>query len=149
MNLTDMKFRFEGDGDYSVYVVNLDPEIPKDKKNMKPKFLPPEEFLDNPIGSVYVGVTTQSREERLKDHLRGHKAGKGIVTKYCGKVVYQGGQMVTSPLWDDTDSFSGLEYEDALKLESWLGWKISEEGYYVWGPHYHKEKNFLGIPPFV
>ena len=149
MDLSIMKPLFEGDGSYCVYVVNLDPEIPKAKNKMKPKFLPPEEFLDNPIGSVYVGVTTQSREERLKDHLRGHKAGKRIVTKYCGKVVYQGGKIVTSPLWDESDCFSGLEYEDALKLESWLGWKISEEGYYVWGPHYHKEKNFLGIPPFV
>jgi len=91
-------------------------------------------------GSLYVGVTGKKPEERFQQHLRGEKAGKGYVRDCHISHEYS--------ICAQTDLFfrmkKNLDNKDAIKLESWLGWKLSGCGYAVWGPHAHKDEDFLG-----
>jgi hypothetical protein len=150
LDLSEKKISFEGKGEHCVYVVNLKPTIKTivHKKGRAAIFKPPKAMQERPLGFLYVGQTGVDREERLKRHLDGTQSGIGLVAKYGEAWIKRKGITIVTPLWDESQSFSGVNWEDSLKLESWLGWKLSEIGYYVWGPHYHKENNFLGAEPF-
>ena len=146
----EMKDLFEGKGKSNVYVVNLRKDVDKlkDSKRKHATWKPPMKWQANPKGYVYVGQTNLTPLERLKDQLRDHKAGKGYVRDYHQTLLMKEGKVIHSPLWDISKTFENLNYEESLKLESWLAWKISERGYYVWGSHKHKEENFLGQHPY-
>ena len=53
---------------YTIYVIDLSDDVPKDR--VRPK------------GWVYVGQTVFPREARYQEHIDGEKAGRGWVTKY-------------------------------------------------------------------
>jgi hypothetical protein len=146
----EMKKSFEGKGTSNVYVVNLRKEIDriKDSKWKHATWKPPQKWRENPMGYVYVGQTNQTPIERLEDHIRDINAGKGYVRDYHQAIIKQEGKIIQSPLWDKSETFENLDYEESLKLESWLAWKISLRGYYVWGSHKHKEEKFLGTHPY-
>ena len=145
-----MKSLFEGGGESSVYVVNLRGDIDKIKhhKFKHATWKPPKQWETSPIGYVYVGQTNIAPIQRLKEHLAGRKAGRGYVRDYCQTLTIKDGEVIQSPLWDISETFEKLDYDDSLKLESWLAWKLSLTGYYVWGSHKHKEEQFLGHHPF-
>ena len=146
----EMKALFEGKGTSNIYVVNLRRDIDKikDSKWKHATWKPSEEWQKSPKGYVYVGQTNLTPVQRLKDHLRDHKAGKGYVRDYHQPLSMKEGVIIKTPLWNVSETFENLDYEDSLKLESWLAWKISLRGYYVWGSHKHKEEEFLGNHPF-
>ena len=146
----EMKSLFEGRGTSNIYVVNLRKEIDKikDSKRKHATWKPPKKWQENPEGYVYVGQTNLTPLERLKAHMRNHKAGKGYARDYHQPLSMKEGEIIQSPLWDISETFENLDYEESLKLESWLAWKISLRGYYVWGSHKHKEEKFLGNHPY-
>ena len=148
--LDEMKDRFEGKGESNVYVVNLRKDIDriKDSRWKHATWKPPKRWQEDPVGYVYVGQTKLTPIERLMDHIRDHKAGKGYVRDFHQTLSVKGGEIIQSPLWDVSETFENLDYEDSLRLESWLAWKISLMGYYVWGSHKHKYEEFLGKSPF-
>ena len=80
----EMKNLFEGKGKSNIYVVNLRKEIDeiKDSKRKHSTWKPPKKWQENPEGYVYVGQTNLTPLERLKAHIRNHKAGKGYVRDY-------------------------------------------------------------------
>lgn len=146
----EMKTLFEGKGISNIYVVNLRTEIDKikDSKRKHASWKPPKKWQGKPAGYVYVGQTNLTPLERLNAHRRNHKAGKGYVRDYHQPLSMKEGEIIQSPLWDICETFENLDYEESLKLESWLAWKISLRGYYVWGSHKHKEEEFLGTHPY-
>ena len=146
----EMKNLFEGKGTSNIYVVNLRKEIDKikDSKRKHATWKPPKKWQENPEGYVYVGQTNLTPIERLKAHMRNHKAGKGYARDYHQPLSMKEGEIIQSPLWDISETFENLDYEESLKLDSWLAWKISLGGYYVRGSHKHKEDKFLGNHPY-
>ena len=49
-------------------------------------------------------------------------------------------------MWEQEFLMTGKK--EAMMLESWYGWALYQAGWFVWGPHYHREKNFLNKMPF-
>ena len=150
-DINTMKEIFEGKGNFSVYVIDLVNDVARIKKISKPAFEPMNsEFRETPLGCIYVGQTKNKPEQRLLDHIRNQRfKGKRIVEKFAQPTTYKNGEVVESPLWENKKSFQRLDFDDSLELESWLGLKLSQEGYFVWGPHYHKNNpGFLLKPPF-
>jgi hypothetical protein len=150
-DINTMKELFEGKGTYSVYVIDLVNDVANIKKISKPAFQPMDsDFRETPLGCIYVGQTKYTPEQRLLNQIRGQRyMGRRIVQKFAQPTTYKNGEVIESPLWEEKKSFQRLDFEDSLELESWLGLKLSQEGYFVWGPHHHKENpEFLSKPPF-
>ncbi len=147
----EMKDVFDNNGIYSVYVIHLDDEIKQkwDSRGKKSAF-PRGKYqnleskgLVTHQGCVYVGYTGKDLETRFSEHIRGINCQNKIVTDFRISDDYSEAMM------DDEFLITGIESQEiAMKLESWYGWALYKAGYMVWGPHFHREEDFLLYSPF-
>ena len=147
----EMKNRFGKEGPYSVYVILLSEEIKKfwNQNNRKSAF-PRDKYwnleskgLVTHKGCVYVGYTGKDLRLRFDEHLRGINCQNKIVTKFPYSTDYD------EAMLDSEFLITGIETKDiAMKLESWYGWALYQDGYMVWGPHLHNYETFLHHSPF-
>ena len=99
----------KGNSVYTVYVVNL-------RDTVGPRV--------GPHGWVYVGQTTRAPQERLRQHLSGHKASRH---------VFRHGVDLNRRLYRNVPATRFKE--DVLKLEARLARDLKRRGYNVLGGH--------------
>ena len=147
--IDDIRDRFGNGGDRCIYVVELRNDVVNDGKLAA--FIPPKQYHGK-LKCVYVGQSVNP-VDRVSNAMSGHQAGKGIVRDYATckieKQVQNGKERILeSPLWDNVGTITDVPWDIVDKVESYFGWKLSLEGYRVWGPHHHKKNRFLGEPPY-
>ena len=151
--LEKLREEFQGtwEAPKSIYVLKISDDAMHDDKALKIRKFPCSDYpdiTDDPIGCVYVGVTSISPEKRFEVHKsRDKKAAKiaklGYLSdetfKMCGKNL--------------TEEFGfrdvGWRENKPEKLESWVAWNFYQMGYWVWGSHHHEIEDFLGKTPFL
>lgn len=103
---------------HSVYVIELDRAVMKDKKFMEAN---PHTSPDTPPNTpLYVGMTGLHVEQRLQNHLIGHKSSR-YVHKY--------GLKLRPELYEHLNPMS---FDNAVKMEKQLADELREQGYPVW-----------------
>lgn len=102
-------------GTHSVYVIELDREVLKERK-----FVEENPQHDPDKACLYVGVTGLDPEERFENHQRGHKASKWV-RKY--------GECLRPDLFEEYDPMS---YDEAAKKEVELAEDLRAKGHAVW-----------------
>ena len=121
------------------------------------------DIVEEPLGFVYVGVSDNpvkrfeghagreppgSKNKPAKIAKLGHlfsytsfeECSDGLTEKYGIKKVS----------WNKYVTPAGKTIEKRQEaVESWLGWALYKAGYWVWGPKYHEEEDFLELEPFL
>jgi hypothetical protein len=99
----------------SVYVVELDREVLKERRfaRANPGYVPGQLCL-------YVGSTALAPEERLRNHLRGHRGNR---------YVYRYGRRLRPEL---TSHYPPLTRDEAELTERELALELRRRGYAVW-----------------
>jgi len=98
-----------------IYVLELSPEAAAD-----PDFLSANPQYVEGMDCVYVGSSSQTAEQRLKDHLIGHNASR-IAHHYALKLRY-----------DLMPDQKPIPKECALKQEKRLARSLRSKGFAVW-----------------
>jgi len=143
-----MKNKYETGKGYNIYVAELNPSIAVlDKKVKRRTFSETPDFVENknPIGYVYVGLTSNSREHRFDQHLDDYKAGRGYVRDFHISKKYEECVGRLSNLY----GFDNVSKKNSDYLESWVAWSLYQAGYWVWGSHKHKEEDFLETGDYI
>ena len=167
-----MRARFGGSGRYNVYVMELKSsaieitmQFPTDDRKIssarrsgshlveRMTWFPTRDWGEV-TGCVYVGYTSKSVRERFEKHREGGNLAAKVAKKkrcVCHPMGHLKCEAFSACCGFITEEF-GIEgiddVETAKKLESWVGWSLYLQGYYVWGPDYHQKVRFLGDPPF-
>ena len=152
--LSEMRNKYQKDQKFraKIYIARLDDGILDISSKMRQIKFPSGSYCSETDvdykGCVYVGFTTWPKaEKRFQDHLRNHKAGRGILRDFhsstdyeecCGELTRKYGFVHLS-----------TENHEHEKIESWVGWMLCNLGYYVWGPNYHTKEDFLLKGAFV
>lgn len=100
---------------FSVYVVELDPEVLGFRR-----FREANPDCDSPRLCLYVGMTAHSPDVRFDQHKAGYKSGK-YVKRY--------GLRLMPNLYEHHNP---LYYEDACRMEVQLAEALRNRGYGVW-----------------
>lgn len=96
----------------SVYVIHLREEVKNERKMMD------QNTSLDPMGYLYVGMTNIPVEERVANHIRGHKSCN-LVKKYFREIFLSRVE-------------SSLLYEQAKARETALAEELRKEGYWVY-----------------
>lgn len=99
---------------YSIYVLELRPEVRKERKMIENNAGNPE---SPPKGYFYVGMTGLPVETRVQNHLQGYKSCS-LVTKYYTGNIFK--------------TYSELTYSEAVDLESGVAGELRAQGYWVY-----------------
>ena len=151
--LAKLREEFQGtlEAPKSIYVLRISDDAMKDDRALKIRKFPSSDYpkiIDDPRGCVYVGVTSLDPEERFEVHKSKVRSAAKIA-----KLGYLSHESYEKCGKDLTEKFGfvdvGWRNNKSVKLESWLGWNFYQMGYWVWGPHYHEEEDFLGKFPYL
>jgi len=143
----DMRRKFGGSGEYSVYLMKLKPSA----WEIKPQFHKHPNYprlTHNPEDYVYVGYTSKTVRDRFYDHVEGTVASRAARVAKKGHLWSSEYTSCCLPMTKRFGIEGIAEIETAKKLESWIGWSLYLENYFVWGPDYHQKKSFLGREPY-
>ena len=108
---------------YSVYVVELSKRVFSENR----RFREANPQFNGVLECLYVGMTSKTPEERLKQHLtgalskKGHKISSNIVQKY--------GMYLRPSLYSQLNP---LTREEAMKMEGDLARELRRKRYAVW-----------------
>ncbi len=109
---------------YHVYVVELDKKVWTDRKKFRdanPQFRGIKECL-------YVGMTSNTPQERFLKHKKGHRNRKGY--KISSSYVERYGKFLRPSLYMQFNPLT--KKEDALSTEEKLALLLKKQGYAVW-----------------
>ncbi len=110
---------------YKVYVIELSKKVFTEDA----RFRAANPQFNGVLECLYVGMTSKTPEERLKQHktgyrnLKGHKLSANIVQKY--------GRYLRPSLYNHLNMKS-MTREQALAMEEKLAWDLRRQGYAVW-----------------
>jgi len=110
---------------YRVYVVELSKKV--FTENWRFRAANPQ--FNGVLECLYVGMTSKTPAERLKQHKigyinkKGHKLSAYIVQKY--------GSYLRPSLYDDIN-LKSMTRQQALLMEEKLAWDLRKQGYAVW-----------------
>jgi predicted GIY-YIG superfamily endonuclease len=108
---------------YSVYVVELSKRVFSENR----KFREANPQFNAVLECLYVGMTSKTPEERLKQHLTGALSKKGY--KISSDIVQKYGMYLRPSLYSHLNP---LTREEALKMEAELANKLKRARYAVW-----------------
>jgi predicted GIY-YIG superfamily endonuclease len=114
-----------GSVSYKVYVIELSKKVFTEDA----RFRAANPQFNGVLECLYVGMTSKTPEERLKQHktgyrnLKGHKLSANIVQKY--------GRYLRPSLYNHLNMKS-MTREQALAMEEKLAWDLRRQGYAVW-----------------
>ena len=148
-----LRQEFQGTRDSSreVYILRIKPEAFSDNSAKAKRTFPSDKFpalVEEPVGFVYVGITSNTAEERFEVHR--NKLPKASKIAKSGFLLDGNFQEVGKDLTDKF-GFKEVGWRNHLpeKIESWVAWNFYKMGYWVWGSHHHKKEDFLDREPFI
>ena len=100
---------------YSVYVVELDPEVLKERK-----FVAANPDADPSKPCLYVGMTGLNPTERLENHRAGYKSNR---------FVHRYGKYLRRKMFE---KFNPMTQSEAVEKEVELAESLRTKGYAVW-----------------
>lgn len=110
---------------YKVYVVELSKKV--FTENTKFRVANPQ--FNGVLECLYVGMTSKTPEERLKQHKTGYVSKKGH--KLSANIVKKYGRYLRPSLYDPINS-KLMNRQEALIMEEKLAWDLRRQGYAVW-----------------
>ncbi len=108
---------------YHVYVIELSKRVFSENR----KFRDANIQYNGTIECLYVGMTSQSPEERFKKHKTGCRTKKGH--KISSNIVEKYGLYLRPSLYEHLNP---MTKEEALKMEEQLSLELRCKGYAVW-----------------
>ena len=108
---------------YQVYVVELSRKVFNENR----KFREANPQFNGMLECLYVGMTSKTPEERLKQHKTGYRNKKGH--KISSNIVEKYGRYLRPSLYNHIGM---LTREEALKMEEKLALHLRRERYAVW-----------------
>jgi len=110
---------------YRVYVVELSKRVFTEDTRFR---------LANPqfngvLECLYVGMTSKTPNERLKQHKTGYKNKKGY--KLSAHIVEKYGRYLRPSLYEHINA-KPMNRTEALLMEEKLAWDLRRQGYAVW-----------------
>jgi len=110
---------------YQVYVIELSKKVFSEDykfRNANPQF-------NGSLECVYVGMTSKTPAERLKQHLTGYVNKKGH--NLSAYIVHKYGGYLRPSLYNHIN-IKPMTRLEALKQEEKLAWDLRRQGYAVW-----------------
>ncbi|MEO8770041.1 MAG: ribose-5-phosphate isomerase [Ferruginibacter sp.] len=110
---------------YQVYVIELSKKVFTEDN----RFRAANPQFNGVLECLYVGMTSKTPAERLKQHKtgyinkKGHKLSANIVQKYGGYL---------RPSLYNHFNLKPMTRNEALKMEEKLAWDLRKKGYAVW-----------------
>lgn len=110
---------------YQVYVVELSKKVFSENA----KFRAANPQFNGVLECLYVGMTSKTPAERLKQHKTGYRNKKGH--KLSANIVEKYGRYLRPSLYDHINE-KPMTREEALKMEEKLALDLRRKGYAVW-----------------
>jgi hypothetical protein len=110
---------------YQVYVVELAKRV--FTENYKFRAANPQ--FNGVLECLYVGMTSETPQDRLKQHKTGYRNKKGH--KLSANIVERYGRYLRPSLYEDINS-KPMTRQQALIMEEKLAWDLRRQGYAVW-----------------
>ncbi|MBK9479530.1 MAG: ribose-5-phosphate isomerase [Bacteroidetes bacterium] len=110
---------------YKVYVI----ELPKRVFTEDYKFRNANPQFNGVLECLYVGMTSKTPEERLKQHKTGYRNKKGH--KLSANIVERYGGYLRPSLYNHIN-LQPMTRQEALLQEEKLAWDLRRKGYAVW-----------------
>ena len=110
---------------YQVYVIELSKRVFTENS----KFRAANPQFNGVLECLYVGMTSKTPAERLKQHKTGYINKKGH--KLSASIVYQYGRYLRPSLYEHLNQ-KGMNREEALRMEEKLALDLRRQGYAVW-----------------
>jgi hypothetical protein len=110
---------------YKVYVIELSKRVFTEDyrfRNANPQF-------NGVLECLYVGMTSKTPEERLKQHKTGYRNRKGH--KLSANIVEKYGRYLRPSLYNHINLIQ-MTRQQALIQEENLAWDLRRQGYAVW-----------------
>ena len=110
---------------YKVYVVELSKRV--FTENWRFRAANPQ--FNGVLECLYVGMTSKTPAERLKQHKTGYKNKKGY--RLSAYIVEKYGTYLRPSLYDHIN-LKPMTRQEALLMEEKLAWDLRRKGYAVW-----------------
>jgi predicted GIY-YIG superfamily endonuclease len=110
---------------YQVYVIELSKRV--FTENIKFRAANPQ--FNVVLECLYVGMTSKTPAERLRQHKTGYTNKKGY--KLSANIVRKYGIYLRPSLYDHIN-LKRMTRQEALKMEEKLAWDLRRQGYAVW-----------------
>ena len=110
---------------YQVYVVELSKRVFTDNS----RFRAANPQFNGVLECLYVGMTSKTPAERLKQHKTGYINKKGH--KLSANIVERYGSYLRPSLYNHINS-KPMNRQEALIMETKLAWELRKKGYAVW-----------------
>lgn len=110
---------------YQVYVVELSKRVFTENR----KFREANPQFNGVLECLYVGMTSKTPAERLKQHKTGYINKKGH--KLSANIVEQYGSYLRPSLYHHINE-KPMTRKEALAMEAKLAWELRKKGYAVW-----------------
>lgn len=110
---------------YQVYVVELSKRVFTENA----KFRAANPQFNGVLECLYVGMTSKTLADRLKQHKTGYINKKGH--KLSANLVHKYGIFLRPSLYEYLN-FIPMTRQEALNIEEKLAWELRKQGYAVW-----------------
>jgi predicted GIY-YIG superfamily endonuclease len=110
---------------YQVYVIELSKRVFTENT----KFRAANPQFNGVLECLYVGMTSKTPQERLKQHKTGYVNKKGH--KLSANIVQKYGRYLRPSLYDHIN-VKPMNRQQALIMEEKLAWELRRQGYAVW-----------------
>jgi hypothetical protein len=110
---------------YQVYVIELSKRVFTENT----KFRAANPQFNGVLECLYVGMTSKTPQERLKQHKTGYVNKKGH--KLSANIVQKYGRYLRPSLYDHIN-MKPMNRQEALIMEEKLAWDLRRQGYAVW-----------------
>lgn len=110
---------------YQVYVVELSKRVFTENA----KFRAANPQFNGVLECLYVGMTSKTPAERLKQHKTGYRNNKGY--KLSATIVQKYGRYLRPSLYNHLN-LKPMNRQEALQMEEKLAWELRKKGYAVW-----------------
>lgn len=110
---------------YRVYVIELSKRVFTENA----KFRAANPQFNGVLECLYVGMTSKTPAERLKQHKTGYVNKKGH--KLSANIVQKYGIYLRPSLYDHIN-LNPMNRQQALVMEAKLAWNLRRQGYAVW-----------------
>ncbi|MGR3810368.1 hypothetical protein [Jiulongibacter sp. NS-SX5] len=110
---------------YQVYVIELSKKVFTENK----RFREANPQFNGVLECLYVGMTSKTPAERLKQHKLGTRSKKGF--DLSASIVKKYGNMLRPSLYNHLN-INKMSRSEALKMEKELALELRRKGYAVW-----------------